>query len=177
MSKIEITKVMVFDDKECYEDKMKFLDGVNQIMKRSFKDCKTLQKYEISQELKVNFFFIKGDAYYEISEDNAIERDTNWCQKIEDLFHPGEGYLVLCDYQWKGKDANINKKIYDVVQNKSNVIFVAYTSVMFPEAQQWIDELVENEHECKIIDILLSIPSDHMSGTFRSLEEAMWDEW
>lgn len=177
MEKTKIEEVMIFDDMECYENKIDFLARVNEILKRSFEDNQTLQNYEISQELKVNFFFIKDESYYQISEGDTVERQDNWHQKISDLFQQEKGYLILCDYQWKGEDADINKKIYDVVQNNSKIIFVVYTAAMFPEAQQWIDELVKEEHKCKIVDVLLSIPSGDMSGTFRSLEEAIWDEW
>lgn len=177
MSKIEIAKVMVFDDMECYEDKVGFLTGINKIMKRSFKDCNTLKDFDISENLEVQFFFIKNHEYYTISESNPTESQVNWSENIESYFQKEEGYLILCDYQWKGQDADINKKIYEAVLNNSNVIFVAYTSVMFIEAQHWIDKLLEENHNCKIVDILLTIPSDDMGGTFRSLEEAMWDEW
>ncbi len=175
MTKIE--RVMIFDDKECYEDKVRFLQGVNDIMKRSFKDCKTLENFEISQNLKVHFFFIKENEYYQIAEGDEGEHQSDWKLNIVDLFTSEEGYLILCDYQWKGEDPDTNKVIYNAIKNNSNAIFVAYTSVMFPEAQQWIEELLEEPHNCTIMDILLTIPSDNMSGTFRSLEEAMWDEW
>lgn len=175
MSRIE--KVMIFDDKECYKDKVEFLQGVNAIMKRSFKECKTLKDFEISPNLKVQFFFMKNDEYYEISEGDTAERQSDWYNNIDNLFVPGEGCLVLCDYQWKRNNQSTNMMIYNAIRNNSNVIFVAYTSVMFPEAQQWIEELLKDTHSCTIMDMLLSIPSDDMSGTFRSLEEAMWDEW
>lgn len=177
MNKIEIAKVMVFDDKDCFKEKSELFSGIKQSMKRSFKKNKTLENFEISENLEVKLFFIKDETYCEFGEGDSMERQVDWCENIEVLFSSGVGCIVLCDYQWKGEDSDINRKVFEAVRDNSNVIFVAYTSVMFREAQHWIDTLIEDAHKCKIVDVLLSIPSDNVSGTLRSLEEAMCDEW
>lgn len=173
---IEIKKIILFDDKGVNRGN-EYVQGIKMIMERSLCKAKTLSGFSVAGNLMVEFYFLDEKKTKGIVCGLIGEEEKDWYDHLVDIFDNDEdGYLVLCDYGWgKGKFEGLNKEIYKQIKKKKNVVFVCYTSVD-EHARDWLETIMADEHECKIMDILLTMPKN-VSGKIRSVEEAILDEW
>lgn len=172
----EIRKIIVFDDKGVSQGK-NYVAGIKKVMQRSLPKAKTLSGFSIADELTVEFYYLNEEREKGFSCTLTEEKEMDWYNHLAEIFDDEEaGYLVLCDFGWsKGGFEDANKKIYEHIKQKKNVVFVCYTSV-YEHARNWLEEIMGEEHACKTVDILLTMPKD-INGKIRSLEEAVLDEW
>lgn len=173
--KIRIEKVLLFDDNEIKDEK-DYVSQISRIMERSFSKAKTLSNFALKKNFSVESYFLNEDYTGGLMCTLERTEEYDWYEHLDDIFEDGKGYLVLCDFGWhKGEFAHVRDEIYRHVKNKKEVVFVCYTATI-PDAETWLERILDDKHECKIMDILLTVPKK-LDGRIRSIEEAIIDEW
>ncbi len=175
MEKSHIEKVLLFDDNEI-EDQEKYVSYIKKIMNRSFSKAKTLSGFVLNDNFSVESYFLNEEHTSGFVCTLEGREEYDWYNHLDSIIEEGKGYLILCDYGWlKGEFESERDKIFEHIKGNKNVIFVCYTAT-FQNATIWLNKIIKEQHECKIMDILVTVDKK-IDGRTRSIEEAIEDEW
>lgn len=178
---MKINKIYVFEDRTFVipkvEDLVKFKEEV----------CKVLKSKDLGIDIDHNIAIYKygqtlntENKYEQAIMSEEDEKKEEWmrnlnsilCEKIENI-------LVFCDYSWGAapdKFFDLNKEIFKCIRQKGNIIFSCYSTLMWENAQAWVEDLLKTSHKCRIIpDVFTS--SNEFVDFLTSTKEAILYEW
>ncbi len=182
---MEYNKIVLFDDRDrifkSVEDLIQFKDAVCKavtdsnkkgiVMSSNTKCIKYFQTLKKNEE-KWSQVVLDNDHSHPIYE--------NWMDTIKNKeFTFEDGTLVFCDYCWEDapKDCSeLNQVIYDLAKDKKELVFFCYSTVLYENAQKWVNSLYSQEHSCKLIKYAYTFSYDFYDFV-ESTREAILYDW
>lgn len=157
---MNISKIFLFDDR------YKVLENVEQMKKFKACVCKAIRNAEIDINILPD---VSCAMYYQIRQDGnselvpAVLNDEengpvirNWLNEFtEGNLRFGEGTFIFCDYDWSSGPAGYTEfceQLYSAIKDIRELVFVCYSTVRLEDAQEWIDKINGEEHQCMLIE-------------------------
>lgn len=173
-----INKIFLFDDREYV---MATPDHIKLIRKRV---CERLRERNLGIKIEnEETFYAEEYICYIADGGNEVqkkrtedgEEQKNWLDHMENLEFART--LVLCDYDWSAANrGDVFLSIYNQIKDNESVVFACYSTIRYEEAQDKVNSLYREAHQCKLIGEVMTSENDPTDFVV-SLQEAIQYDW